>query len=131
MDGEMTPGMAWRWRTRGSEAGSLRHGWHRGHRRAGRDRYLYRAAAAGAAHRPGRQGQLPARRQPGPGRFLDSTGLGVLAGGLRRVRARDGSLDLVCTRPRILKILRITELTEVFGIYETVDQAIAAAKGRR
>src|SRR5690242_13867353 len=68
MDGEMTPGMAWRWRTRGSEAGSLRHGWYRGHRRAGRDRYLYRAAAAGAAHRPGRQGQLPARRQPGQGR---------------------------------------------------------------
>jgi anti-sigma B factor antagonist len=63
--------------------------------------------------------------------FLDSTGLGVLVGGLRRVRARDGSLDLVCTQPRILKILRITGLTEVFGIYETVDQAIAAAKGRR
>jgi anti-sigma B factor antagonist len=63
--------------------------------------------------------------------FLDSTGLGVLVGGLRRVRARDGSLDLVCTQPRILKILRITGLTEVFGIYQTVDQAIAAAKGRR
>ena len=29
--------------------------------------------------------------------FLDSTGLGVLAGGLNRVRAHDGSLDLVCT----------------------------------
>jgi anti-sigma B factor antagonist len=63
--------------------------------------------------------------------FLDSTGLGVLVGGLRRVRARDGSLHLVCTQPRILKILRITGLTEVLGIYETVDQAIAAAKGRR
>ena len=63
--------------------------------------------------------------------FLDSTGLGVLVGGLRRVRAHDGSLDLVCTQQRILKILKITGLTEVFGIYETVDQAIAAAKGRR
>ena len=63
--------------------------------------------------------------------FLDSTGLGVLVGGLRRVRAHDGSLDLVCTQPRILKILKITGLTEVFGIYETVDQAIAATKGRR
>jgi anti-sigma B factor antagonist len=58
--------------------------------------------------------------------FLDSTGLGVLVGGLRRVRAHDGSLDLVCTQQRILKILKITGLTEVFGIYETVDQAIAA-----
>ena len=63
--------------------------------------------------------------------FLDSTGLGVLVGGLRRVRAHDGSLDLVCTQQRILKILKITGLTEVFGIYETVDQAIAATKGRR
>ena len=63
--------------------------------------------------------------------FLDSTGLGVLVGGLRRVRARDGSLDLVCTQQPILKILKITGLTEVFGIYETADQAIAAAKGRR
>ena len=63
--------------------------------------------------------------------FLDSTGLGVLVGGLKRVRAHDGSLDLVCTQQRILKIFRITGLTEVFGIYETADQAIAAAKGRR
>ena len=53
--------------------------------------------------------------------FLDSTGLGGLVGGLRRVRARDGSLDLVCTQQRILKIFRITGLTEVFGIYQTVE----------
>ena len=63
--------------------------------------------------------------------FLDSTGLGVLVGGLDRVRAHDGSLDLVCTQERILKIFRITGLTEVFGIYQIVDQAIAAKKGRR
>jgi anti-sigma B factor antagonist len=63
--------------------------------------------------------------------FLDSNGLGVLVGGLKRVRAHDGSLDLVCTRERILKIFKITGLTKVFGIHETVDQAIAAAKGRR
>ena len=60
--------------------------------------------------------------------FLDSTGLGVLAGGLKRVRPHDGSLDLVCTQERILKIFKITGLTKVFGIYQTVDQAIAARK---
>jgi anti-sigma B factor antagonist len=60
--------------------------------------------------------------------FLDSTGLGVLVGGLKRVRPHDGSLDLVCTQERILKIFRITGLTKVFGIYQTVDQAIAARK---
>ena len=51
--------------------------------------------------------------------FLDSTGLGVLVGGLKRVRAHDGSLDLVCTQERILKIFKITGLTSVFGIYQS------------
>ena len=60
--------------------------------------------------------------------FLDSTGLGVLVGGLNRVRPHDGWLDLVCTQERILKIFKITGLTKVFGIYQTVDQAIAARK---
>ena len=55
----------------------------------------------------------------------------MLVGGLKRVRPQDGSLDLVCTQERILKIFKITGLTKVFGIHQTVDQAIAAMKGRR
>lgn len=58
--------------------------------------------------------------------FLDSTGLGVLVGGLKRVRAHDGSLRLVCTQERILKIFRITGLTKVFPIHESVSEAVAA-----
>ena len=63
--------------------------------------------------------------------FLDSTGLGVLVGGLKRVRAHDGSLDLVCTQERILKIFRITGLTKVFGIHSSVGEAIAARKSEK
>jgi len=63
--------------------------------------------------------------------FLDSTGLGVLVGGLKRVRAHDGSLDLVCTQERILKIFRITGLTKVFGIHDTVDEAIGHRKSEK
>ncbi|GAA3729962.1 STAS domain-containing protein [Spinactinospora alkalitolerans] len=62
--------------------------------------------------------------------FLDSTGLGVLVGGLKRVRAHDGTLDLVCTQERILKIFRITGLTKVFGIYESVQEAIDKRKSK-
>ena len=58
--------------------------------------------------------------------FLDSTGLGVLVGGLKRVRAHDGSLQLVCTQERILKIFRITGLTKVFPIHSSVDEAVAS-----
>ena len=60
--------------------------------------------------------------------FLDSTGLGVLVGGLKRVRAHDGSLDLVCTQQRILKIFRITGLTKVFPIHASVDEAVGATE---
>ncbi|MBM4794398.1 anti-sigma factor antagonist BldG [Streptomyces sioyaensis] len=58
--------------------------------------------------------------------FLDSTGLGVLVGGLKRVRAHEGSLRLVCNQERILKIFRFTGLTKVFPIHTSVDEAVSA-----
>ena len=100
----------------------------RGRQRRGRDRYLHRAAAAELLiDLVGKNNYQLIVNLEKVG-FLDSTGLGVLVGGLKRVRAHDGSLDLVCTQERILKIFKITGLTKVFGIYQTVDQAIAARK---
>jgi len=58
--------------------------------------------------------------------FLDSTGLGVLVGGLNRVRNHDGSLHLVCSQEKILKVFRITGLTKVFPIHATLSEALAA-----
>jgi len=56
--------------------------------------------------------------------FLDSTGLGVLVGGLKKVRAHDGSLELVCNQDRLLKIFKITGLAKVFVIHETAAAAL-------
>jgi anti-sigma B factor antagonist len=55
--------------------------------------------------------------------FIDSSGLGVLVGGLRRVKERGGTLRLVCTRDPILKIFRITGLDKVFPVFATVAEA--------
>jgi anti-sigma B factor antagonist len=55
--------------------------------------------------------------------FLDSTGLGVLVGALKRVRNNGGELALVCTSPRIRKVFEVTGLTKVFSLYDTVDSA--------
>jgi anti-sigma B factor antagonist len=55
--------------------------------------------------------------------FLDSTGLGVLVGALKRVKAHDGTLSLVCTQEKILKIFKITGLTKVFPIHDSVESA--------
>ncbi|WP_036491863.1 MULTISPECIES: STAS domain-containing protein [Nocardioides] len=57
--------------------------------------------------------------------FLDSTGLGVLVGGLKKVRAHDGSLELICSQERLLKIFRITGLAKVFVIHDSVDPSVA------
>lgn len=58
--------------------------------------------------------------------FLDSTGLGVLVGGLRRLREHDGSLTLVISATRILRIFDITGLTRVFPAQPSVQAAITA-----
>jgi len=57
--------------------------------------------------------------------FIDSTGLGVLIGALKRVRTHDGQLVLVCTERRILKVFEITGLDQVFQLVDTVDAAVA------
>ncbi|WP_426571005.1 anti-sigma factor antagonist [Aquihabitans sp. McL0605] len=58
--------------------------------------------------------------------FIDSTGLGVLISGLKRVRMHDGEFALVCTEPRILKVFEITGLLAVFKVYATIEEAVAA-----
>jgi len=55
--------------------------------------------------------------------FIDSSGLGVLVSGLRRVRERDGTLRLVCTHDGILKIFRITGLDKVFPLFSSSEEA--------
>jgi anti-sigma B factor antagonist len=58
--------------------------------------------------------------------FLDSTGLGVLVGALKRLRAVNGTFGLVCAHERLLKIFRITALDRVFQLYDTVAAATGA-----
>src|SRR5918911_1482392 len=57
--------------------------------------------------------------------FIDSTTLGVLVGGVKRLRTNDGQLSLVCSDRNIIKIFEITGLDRVFTIYPTRDEAVA------
>lgn len=56
--------------------------------------------------------------------YLDSTALGVLIGGLKRLRERNGTLDLICPNPRIKRIFEITGLDKIFDIYSSEDEAL-------
>jgi anti-sigma B factor antagonist len=56
--------------------------------------------------------------------FIDSTTLGVLVGGVKRLRPNGGQLSLVCSDRNITKIFEITGLDKVFPIYETRNEAV-------
>jgi anti-sigma B factor antagonist len=57
--------------------------------------------------------------------FMDSSGLGMLVSGLRRVQHHGGYLELVCSQERLLMLFRITGLNETFRIHDTVAAALS------
>jgi anti-sigma B factor antagonist len=60
--------------------------------------------------------------------FMDSSGLGALMGGVRRLRETGGDLAIACTREQHLKLFTITGFGEGVSIAPTVEEA---AKGFR
>ncbi|MEX2212409.1 MAG: STAS domain-containing protein [Gaiellaceae bacterium] len=61
--------------------------------------------------------------------FIDSTTLGVLVGGVKRLRSNDGQLSLVSSDRNITKIFEITGLDRVFTIYSTRAEAVEQSAG--
>lgn len=58
--------------------------------------------------------------------FVDSTSLGVLLGGMKRLREHDGTIRLVVPRPEVRRVFEITLLDRIFPLDETREQALAA-----
>jgi anti-sigma B factor antagonist len=60
--------------------------------------------------------------------FLDSLGLGVIVGVVHRLRPHDGAFALACARPPVTRALKISGLTSVLAVHDTLDEAIAAVR---
>jgi anti-sigma B factor antagonist len=58
--------------------------------------------------------------------FLDSSGLGVLVGGLKRLRTQQGTLEIVASGGQILHLFEMTGLSRAFTIRPSVVAAITA-----
>ncbi|MQA99683.1 MAG: anti-sigma factor antagonist [Actinobacteria bacterium] len=61
--------------------------------------------------------------------FMDSSGLGALMGGVRRLREAGGDLAIACTREQHLKLFTITGFGEGVSIAPTVEEAAKGFKG--
>lgn len=62
--------------------------------------------------------------------FLDSTGLGVVVGLLKRARTLGGDLRLVCPASSVRKVFEITALDRTLPPADTVEEAIAQGNDR-
>lgn len=57
--------------------------------------------------------------------FIDSTALGVLIGGVRRVHGSGGAMTIVVTSRQVERVLSITGLDRVFSMHATREEAVA------
>jgi anti-sigma B factor antagonist len=57
--------------------------------------------------------------------FIDSTALGVIISGVKRMREREGRLAIVASSRPVVRILDITGLDKVLTIFDTRDAALA------
>ena len=58
--------------------------------------------------------------------FIDSTALGVLISGVKRLHETEGRLLIVAASRPVVRILSITGLDRVLDIYDTRDAALAS-----
>jgi anti-sigma B factor antagonist len=58
--------------------------------------------------------------------FIDSTALGVLIGGVRRVHGAGGAMTIVVTTRPVERVLSVTGLDRVFSLHATREEAVAA-----
>ena len=62
--------------------------------------------------------------------FIDSAGLGGLVGAAKRAAGYGGSLHVVCARPQIRQLFRLTGLDRQLPPARTLDQALKALAAR-
>ena len=58
--------------------------------------------------------------------FMDSTGLGVLIGSVKRAREYGGRVQLVVAEGKVVNLLRVTAVTQWFRVHETLEAALSA-----
>jgi anti-sigma B factor antagonist len=58
--------------------------------------------------------------------FIDSTGVGVLVGALKRAREHRGTLTIACPQPRVRRVFEITGLLGALPIYDSLEAAQGA-----
>jgi len=58
--------------------------------------------------------------------WINSTGLGILITGYHSIKAAEGSMMICNVKERVLSIFYISQLENIFDVYETREEALKA-----
>lgn len=58
--------------------------------------------------------------------FLDSFGIGVIIGALKRLRQRGGDMVVVCPSRRIRRVFEICDLDKILALHDSIEQTSAS-----
>jgi len=58
--------------------------------------------------------------------WINSTGLGILITGYHSIKAAEGVLKICAVKERVLSIFYISQLENIFDVYETREEALAS-----
>jgi anti-sigma B factor antagonist len=56
--------------------------------------------------------------------LMNSSGLGILIGGVTTMRNAGGDLKLAAVSPKVMNLLTITKLVSVFEVFDSVKSAV-------
>lgn len=62
-----------------------------------------------------------------PAPLVDSMGLGTIVAITKRIRDHEGSLSLVCTDERVLKVFTVGGLRKAYAFHDSIDAATRQA----
>lgn len=63
--------------------------------------------------------------------FMDSTGLGIVVGRLKRLSRHGGTMTVAAAHPRVLRVFSITGLDQLLDVHADVEAAVRAAEAPR
>lgn len=62
--------------------------------------------------------------------FMDSSGIGMMIGRYKQLQAFGGRIAIACANEKITEIIRLSGLTQLLPVFDTLEEALAYTEGR-
>ena len=62
--------------------------------------------------------------------FMDSSGIGMMIGRYKQLQALQGRIAIACANEKIAEIIRLSGLTKLLPVFDTIEEALQYTEGR-